>query len=99
MGNANTLSRMICLHAIAASLSLHVLARQQTAGNMNARPTPQAPNKSYPKNRIEVLTREWTRTRVVFYERGVSRNNFSQIGDQEVFLRPPALNLDVNHAT
>lgn len=29
---------------------------------------------------------------VVFYERGVSRKNFSPAGDQELILRPPALN-------
>jgi hypothetical protein len=36
--------------------------------------------------------------RVVFYERGVSRKNFSPAGDQELFLRPPALNLPASHA-
>jgi len=36
---------------------------------------------------------------VVFYERGESRKNFSPAGEQEVFLRPPALNLPVSHAT
>jgi hypothetical protein len=29
---------------------------------------------------------------VVFYERGVSSKNFSDAGDQELFLRTPALN-------
>lgn len=33
---------------------------------------------------------------VVFYERGLSRNKFSQVGDQELFLRPPALNVPVS---
>jgi hypothetical protein len=34
----------------------------------------------------------------VFYERGESRKNFSPAGDQELFLRPPALNLPASHA-
>jgi hypothetical protein len=34
----------------------------------------------------------------VFYERGESRKNFSHVGDEELFLRPPALNLPASHA-
>lgn len=34
----------------------------------------------------------------VLYERGESRKNFSPVGDQELFLRPPALNLPASHA-
>ena len=35
---------------------------------------------------------------VVFYERGKSRENFSPVGDQEFFLRPPDLNLPASYA-
>jgi hypothetical protein len=35
---------------------------------------------------------------VVFYERGVSSKNFSDAGDQEFFLRSPALSLPFSHA-
>lgn len=41
----------------------------------------------------------WLQYMVVFYERGVSRENFSPAGDQELFLRPPAFNLPVSHTT